>query len=189
MFIKPEHKRKQPKTMEAYTKPKPKHSKQNIPKPHPDDPKYVRTKQMAQSGLDQLSRDYVIEHKKLEFLSLDYVIKHGKEFGEDLWWDPCDGWFIYDDEEDVNYTGLMYELYEDGSLMYYAYIQDGLEEGVEVDFYPSGKLESYSIYHKRKTIEIYYGWYENGMIKCYNNGKQLVRFDEEGYMYRKAERK
>lgn len=182
MFIKPKKERSKPK-------PQPQHSKQNIPKPHPEYPEYVRTKQMAQSGLDQLSRDYVIEHKKLEFLSWKYVTEHGKEFGYELWWDPCDGWFIYDDEEDVNYTGLMYELYKDCSLMYYAYIQDGLEEGVEVDFYPSGILKSYIIYHKRKTIEKYYEWYENGMIKCYNNGKQLILFDEEGYMYRKAERK
>ena len=182
MFIKPKKERSKHKSH-------PQHSKQNIPKPHPEYPEYVRTKQMAQSGLDQLSRDYVIEHKKLEFLSWKYVTEHGKEFGYELWWDPCDGWFIYDNEEDVNYTGLMYELYKDCSLMYYAYIQDGLEDGVEVDFYPSGELKSYSIYHKRKNIEIYYGWYENGMIKCYNNGKQLIRFDEEGYMYRKAERK
>ncbi len=180
MFIKPKKER---------SKPKPKHSKQNIPKPHPEYPEYVRTKQMAQSGLDQLSRDYVIEHKKLEFLSWKYVTEHGKEFGYELWWDPCDGWFIYDDEKDMNYTGLMYELYKDCSLMYYAYIQDGLEEGVEVDFYPLGILKSYIIYHKRKNIEIYYEWYENGMIKCYNNGKQLILFDEEGYMYRKAKQK
>lgn len=196
MFIKPEHKRKQPKTMEAYTKPKPKHSKQNIPKPHPDDPKYVRTKQMAQSGLDQLSRDYVIEHKKLEFLSLDYVIEHGKEFGENLWWDRCYGYFICDlsedkedYDEDVYYTGLSYEVYGNGKLAYYEYYENGVQEGEEVEFYFSGELKSYAVWHNGKTLEISYGWFENGMIKWYNNGKQLIRFDEEGYMYRKAERK
>lgn len=180
MFIKPKKER---------SKPKPKHSKQNMTKPHPEYLEYVRIKQIAQITRDKLSRDYVIEHKKLEFLSWKYVTEHGKEFGYELWWDPCDGWFIYDDEEDVNYTGLMYELYKDCSLMYYAYIQDGLEDGVEVDFYPSGELKSYSIYHKRKNIEIYYGWYEDGKIEKYFDGNRWFHLDEEGYMLKKAERK
>lgn len=181
MFIKPK-----PKSQ-------PKHTKQNIPKPHPEYLEYVRTKQMAQSGRDKLSRDYVIEHKKLEFLSYDYVIEHGKEFGEDLWWDRCHGYFICDfsddkedDEEDVYYTGLSYEVYGNGNLAYYEYYENGVNEGVQVKFYFSGELKSYAVWHKGKTLEVSYGWFENGMIKWYNNGKQLIRFDEEGYMYRKA---
>lgn len=177
MFIKPERETT-----------KPKHTKQSIPKPHPEPPEYVRIEQMSQSRRDQLSRDNVINHKKLEFLSRDYVIKHGKEFGEDLWWDRCCGYFICDfsddkedDEEDVYYTGLSYEVYGNGNLAYYEFYENGVKEGVQVDFYFSGVLKSYAVWHKGKTLEVSYGWYENGMIEWYNNGKQLIRFDEKGH--------
>ena len=164
MFIKPQHE-----------KTKPKQPKHKILKPHPENPEFVRIKQMAQIGQDHLSRDYVIEH--------------GKEFGEDLWWDPCDGWFIYDDKEEVNYTGLSYEVYENGRLMYYNNIKDGLEEGIQIEFYPSGELESYSICHKRKNIEIFYEWYENGKIRMYFDGQRWIYLDKEGYMLKRAGKK
>ena len=62
-------------------------------------------------------------------------------------------------------------------------------DGVSVNFYLSGKIKGYGVYDKGRLTGELYEWYENGMIKCYNNGKQLILFDEEGYMYRKAERK
>ena len=177
MFIKPKRE-----------KSKPKQPKQEMSKPSPQYPEYVRTKQMAQIGLEHLSRDYVIEHNRLIILSWDYVTEHGKEFGYELWWDPCNGWFIYDDEEDENYTGLSYELYQGGNLMYYAYIKDGLAEGLKVRFYPSGELKSFGIYHKRKTVEIFYEWYESGKIRRHFDGSRWFHLDEEGYILKPAEK-
>ena len=169
---------------------KPKQPKQEKPQTSPEHPGFVRIKRMAQIGLDQLSREYVIEHKKLVILSWDYVIEHGKEFGYDgLWWDPCDGYFIYDVEEEVNYTGLSFGVYQDGSLRYYEFYKDGLEEGIQVGFYPSGELKSYCVIHEGKNMEIFYKWYEDGKIEAHFDGKRWFFLDEEGYMLRRVERK
>ena len=40
-------------------------------------------------------------------------------------------------------TGLLYERFDDGSLSWYGYYEDGLETGVDVDFYLSGEIRRY----------------------------------------------
>ena len=174
MFIKPQHKKTKPK------QPITAKSEQT---------KTVKPDTLKAGRMMRLSRDYVIEHQKLEFLSLEYVIEHGKEFGEDLWWDRWHGYFICDfsddkedDEEDVYYTGLSYARYGNGNLAYYEFYENGVQEGIEVNFYFSGELKSYAVWHNGKTLEVSYGWYENGMIKWYNNGKQLICFNEKGHI-------
>lgn len=62
MFIKPEHKTKQPKTMKAYTvESKTINPNEYIPKIDPS----------------KLSLDYLLENEVITILSSDYVIKHG----------------------------------------------------------------------------------------------------------------
>ncbi len=182
MFIKPKP-----------DKPKRKREKLQI---SPEHPEYVRIKQMAQIGQDQLSRDCVIERRRLSILSWDYVIEHGKEFGTDLCWDQCYGFFVCDisddkadDKEDVYFTGLSYEVYRNGNLMYYEYFKDGREDGEEVVFYPSGVLKSYGLFREGKRIGKYYAWYESGRIEMYCDGKRWFELDEEGYILRKKEKK
>ena len=52
----------------------------------------------------------------------------------------------------------------------------------EVDFYPSGALQSYRVYDKRRMIGKSYEWYENGRIKKYvdRNQHKRIEFDEQG---------
>lgn len=72
--------------------------------------------------------------------------------------------------------------FQDGTLLHYTYYVNGLHDGVTVDFYPSGEVQSYCVYREGKKVEKSYEWYENGMIKWYNNGKQLICFNEKGHI-------
>ena len=149
-------------------------------------PKLVRSRKMTQEELHRLSRDYVLAHEKLTILSRDYVIEHGKKFGEGLWWDRSDGYYICDfsedEEEGVYYTRLGYDLYKNGSLKFYRYYEDGLEHGDEAEFYPSGVLKSYTVNRKKHWYSLAYEWNENGMIRYHFDGQQDLCVDEEGYM-------
>ena len=112
----------------------------------------------------RLSRDYVLEHEKLEILSRDYVIENGinwdddSDIGFDYWGNRvCD----LSGDEEVPFTGLLYELRDDGSLWWYGYYEDGLKTETNVHFCLSGEIGKYS------ETGIHYEWYENGQIMKY----------------------
>ena len=145
---------------------------------------------------NKLSLDYLIENKVITILSRDYVIKHGVFWDDaELNWDEC-GYFTVD-RDGIRFTGLAYEVYDhkdmkyypffntdfqDGTLLDYAYYVNGLQDGVEVEFYPSGAVHSYSVYDEGRLVGKSYEWYENGMIKKYIdlNLNQRVEFDKQG---------
>ena len=141
MFIKPNPKDHKPHP-KAQKRKKPKSKKQKPLKEF-----------MTPDELQQLSREYVLEHERLTVLSKDYVIEHGREWIEDIWYDS-DGYRICDlsGEDEVPITGLLYELFEDGSLSYYGYYEDGLQTGVHVDFYQSGEIRKYIRFTRKRTI-------------------------------------
>jgi antitoxin component YwqK of YwqJK toxin-antitoxin module len=160
---------------------KPKSNDQKPKKHNPKKPKSKKQKQlkewMTPDELMQLSRDYVLEHERLTVLSKDYVIEHGREWTEDIWYDSY-GYRICDlsGEEEVPITGLLYELFDDGSLSWYGYYEDGLKTGVDVDFYQSGEIRRYRRQQSQNENGVYYKWYEDGMIKW-------IRANCEGYLY------
>ena len=140
---------------------------------------------------NQLSREYVITQKRLDILSWDYVIEHGKNLIDgELWWDQDYGYYICDCEG-VYFTGLLYRVYNNLSLNYYSFYEDGVENGITIWFYPSGEVKGYGVYSKGKLTEIYYEWYENGMIKEYIdfNRNQRLEFDENGNIIKQGKAK
>ena len=144
----------------------------------------------------KLSLDYLLENKVITILSQDYVFEHGVFWDDaELNWDEC-GYFTVD-RDGIRFTGLAYEVYDhkdmkyypffntdfqDGTLLDYVYFVNGLQDGVEVEFYPSGAVHSYSVYDKGRLVGTSYEWYENGMIKKYIdfNLNQRVEFDKQG---------
>ena len=66
--------------------------------------------------------------------------------------------------------------------MDYAYYDNGLQDGAEVGFYPSGAVQSYCVYEKGKPAGKSYEWYENGRIKKYIDcdQNQRILFDKQG---------
>ncbi len=145
---------------------------------------------MTPDELMRLSRDYVLAHEGLTILSWDYVVENGKMFGESLWWDRSDGYYICDfsedEEEGVYYTGLAYDKNNNGNLRFYRFYENGEEHGLEVTFYPSGEIKSYGVHIEKWLEGNYYEWYENGMIKRfikqdkYNHCYACIECDENG---------
>ena len=145
---------------------------------------------------NKLSLDCLLEKKAVTILSRDYVIEHGVFWDDaELNWDEC-GYYTVD-RDGVRFSGLAYEVYDhkvmkyypffntdfqDGTLMDYAYYDNGLQDGAEVGFYPSGAVQSYCVYEKGKPAGKSYEWYESGRIKkhidCEQN--QRILFDKQG---------
>ena len=144
----------------------------------------------------KLSLDYLLENKVITILSRDYVIEYGVFWDDaELNWDEC-GYYTVD-RDGVYFTGLTYEVYDhkdikyypffstdfqDGTLMDYAHYVGGLQDGVEVDFYPLGAVRSYSVYREGKITGIQYEWYEDGMIKKILDHihNKRIEFDKHG---------
>ena len=151
-----------------------------------------------------LSRDYVIGHEKLGILSRDEVTAQG------IFWDDgelCgdESGYLIVNRDGIPFTGLIYEVYDhknmgsypffntdfqDGTLLDYTYYADGLQDGADVEFYPSGAVQKYSVCRKGKVIGRSYEWYENGMIKILrdysdNSGHYLyTEFNKQGKITR-----
>ena len=152
-------------------------------------------------AMKRLCRDYVLEHETLTLLSWDDVIENGKEWDDDIDWDEY-GHRVCDitGEKDVPYTGLLYELFPDDSLLWYGYYKDGLVTGPDVTFFPSGELrqygcyewyksgqiKSYYVYQKNAGVSESYEWYKSGAIKNYTCrdkrgfAVKYIEYDEAG---------
>ena len=160
-------------------------------------------------AMKQLSRDYVLEQEDLTILSWDDVIEYGKEWDDDIDWD-YHGYRICDvsGEEVVPFTGLLYQLHDDGSLWWYDHYEDGLGTGPEAAFfisgllrkfgcyewYETGQIRSYSVYQKNAGVCESYEWYESGMIKKYTCrdrrgfAVRYIEYDEAGNITKEVKR-
>ncbi|MBR3044946.1 MAG: hypothetical protein IKI45_10730 [Oscillospiraceae bacterium] len=159
---------------------KPKSTK---PMPKPPNPMPKEQKENRKPDLTPLSRDHVLAHKTLKILSMEYVIEHGIDWEDDeIGFDEANFYYVCDLEG--LFTGLLYEIYDNGNLMSYAFYKDGLKDGVEVKFYPSGKIHYYSVFCKGIITGRFYEWYENGMIKKYIDRRRKqnrrIEADEQG---------
>lgn len=183
MFIKPERKTKNPKTMKVYTiESKTIDLNEYIP---PIDP-------------SQLSLNYLLENKVITILSKDYVIEYGKNYGRDEVEQVTRGGRDYmcypddmgypDDLRDYSglFSGVLYETWGDMNLSFYTHYKDGLKDGTDVEFYSSGKVKNYCVWKNNLPIGYFYEWYENGRIKriayYYPDGVhyEYTDFDENG---------
>ena len=117
---------------------------------------------------------------------LKYVIENGINF-EDLWYSSSSDEVLdsAEDEGGKPFTGLTYELYDNGKLVYYCFYKYGFEDGDYLEFYKNGNIKSkqYMKYGRiRGKEEI---WYESGKTKSiaeYEFGVCLNRkeWDEDG---------
>ena len=143
---------------------------------------------------NKFSLDCLLENKVITILSWDYVIEHGTN------WDEVEleeitrchkEYMCYRDDmgypHDMRdysglFSGVLYEIYYDLTLIYYMHYKDGLRDGTEVHFYDSGKVMNYMVSKNNRLVGKSYVWYENGKIDRINDWDQreYVEFDEQG---------
>ncbi|MCY7870495.1 toxin-antitoxin system YwqK family antitoxin [Bacillus spizizenii] len=116
----------------------------------------------------------------------DFVLKNGVNF-DDLWFTSYSD-EILDNPEDEGgkpFTGLAFELFENGNLMYFCFYKDGLAHGLNREFYKSGKIKceeyfKYGLVNGKSVC-----WHENGNIKSTSEVELSVKlnykeWDENG---------
>ena len=128
---------------------------------------------MTPDEMQQLSRDYVLEHEGIKILSFDYVIENGREWDDSIDYDGY-GYRICDVSggEEIPFTGLLYELCNGGDLGWYGYYEDGLEIREDVTFWRPGEVW---VYH---GPGIYYEWRVDGNIRV-----AKVRDEDDLYLH------
>ena len=122
-------------------------------------------------------------------LTKEYVLNNGIDFDDD---DILEQEYLSDrildnskEGEGKPFTGLTYELYPNGNLIYYCYYKNGFKDGDFIEFYNDGQIKSIQ-YMKRGTISgIESIWYNNGVLKSetkYEYGVCLTykEWDEKG---------
>lgn len=94
------------------------------------------------------------------------VIYEGVNF-ENLWYASCSDEILdnAEDEGGLPFSGLTYELYDNGQLIYYCSYKDGFPYGEEIWFYKNGNIKTRKykkygrIFGKEET------WFEDGKLK------------------------
>ena len=101
------------------------------------------------------------------------ILKKGINF-ENLAFEYCSDRILDDYEENGGkpFTGITYELYDNGRIVYYCYYVNGFPEGDFVRFYRDGTIRSISKMKRGRCTETT-EWYQDGQVKekgTYNCG-------------------
>jgi hypothetical protein len=160
---------------------------------------------------DILSTDYVFGHGTFfdedvfsynDILSSSVVKTEGilfndERFSFESYWENGFNhyerlFYINESDEKAPFSGLLYELYPDGSIHGYSFYKDGYEEGQNVDFYDNGVISKYIYYDKISS--------ETLVIKCFKNGnieemtelvkgirRKYIKYDEDGNIVKHSE--
>ncbi|MGE6625925.1 toxin-antitoxin system YwqK family antitoxin [Bacillus pumilus] len=83
------------------------------------------------------------------------------------------------------FTGLAYDMYENGHLENYFYVEKGIKQGKYVEFYPNGSVKKIGYMRKNTTEGYQVEFFENGNKKyeceCIA-GREMtyIKYDKEG---------
>ncbi|MEI2463257.1 toxin-antitoxin system YwqK family antitoxin [Niallia taxi] len=103
----------------------------------------------------------------MDILNKEYVLTHGVDFDEALWFTSYSD-EVLDNPEDEGgkpFTGLAYEVFDNGNLAYYCHYENGFAEGPNVKFYKNGIVKSIEYMIKGQTRGKRKVWHENGKLK------------------------
>ncbi|MFJ7934402.1 toxin-antitoxin system YwqK family antitoxin [Sporosarcina sp. NPDC096371] len=123
-----------------------------------------------------------------DILTKEFVLKNGVEFEKHLsFGGPYDlGIVEYDEaDEEKLFTGLAYDIYENGELESYFFIDNGVRQGANISFYPNGSIKRIGNMDKSAAEGYQVEFYENG-IKKYESeciaGCEMtyVKYDDKG---------
>lgn len=101
-------------------------------------------------------------------LSKNFIIQNGYEFEKYLGYGgPYDlGIVEYTDEHNEKlFTGLAYDLYKNGNIESYFYVENGVKQGKYVEFYSSGNVKKMGNMNKNSAEGYQVEFFENGSKK------------------------
>ncbi len=137
-----------------------------------------------------------IQFEYPQILTLEYIKAHGilwndDHFSFESYWEGSFNhyerlFYQHSGHEAEPFTGLVYELYPDGSLHGYSYYVSGYQENVDAEFYPNGQIRSYTNFQKSECRALVLKWFENGQLKeitqltNHSRNQKTVEYDEQG---------
>lgn len=101
-------------------------------------------------------------------LSKEYIIQNGIEFEKNLeYGGPYElGIVEYtNDGKEKLFTGLAYDIYEDGNIESYFYVVNGVKQGQYAEFYPNSKIKMLGNMDKSSAEGYQVEFFENGAKK------------------------
>ncbi len=102
-------------------------------------------------------------------LTKEYVLNNGIDFDDDdiLEQEYLSDRILDNSEEGQGkpFTGLTYEVYPNGNLIYYCYYKNGFMDGDFIKFYNDGKIKSMQCMQRGRTYGIRKIWYNSGTLK------------------------
>ncbi|MEG0528417.1 MAG: hypothetical protein RR531_12960 [Longicatena sp.] len=128
------------------------------------------------------------DNKSEKILSKEYVIEQGINFDKHLAYGGNHDLEIVEFDREDNekqFTGLVYDLFENGNLDSYMFVKEGIKQGEFVEFYPNGTIKRINNMvdnvSERKQVE----YYENGSIMLLEERSggfllTFIKYDEQG---------
>ncbi|WP_298845018.1 toxin-antitoxin system YwqK family antitoxin [Clostridium sp.] len=101
-----------------------------------------------------------------DILDKKYVIENGIDF-DNLWGEYCSDRILDNpaDEGGNPFTGLSYELYNNGQLIYYSFYREGFPNGDYANFYKNNNIKSRQYMEYGRITGKKEVWFENGNLK------------------------
>jgi len=123
-----------------------------------------------------------------DVLTKEYIIQNGLEFEECLEYGGPYGLGIVecaDDGKEKLFTGLAYDVYENGNIECYFYVENVVKQGEYVEFYMDGNIKRISNMNRSAVEGYYVEFFQNGMKKHeseYIAGREMTfkKYDEQG---------
>ena len=123
-------------------------------------------------------------------LSQDEVLDAGREFdGEGIEYGGEYGQQVCEinGDDEIPFTGIVYELYDSRNVQYYSRYEDGVSNGADVSFYENGGIKSYSTMNRGTVHGTKTCWRENGVIESETTYKygfviEIKEWNEEGVL-------
>ncbi|WP_342472615.1 hypothetical protein MHH70_04000 [Metasolibacillus sp. FSL H7-0170] len=123
-----------------------------------------------------------------DILTKEYIMQNGVEFEKYLGYGgPHDlGIVEYtDDGKEKLFTGMAYDLYENGNIESYFYVVDGVKQGKYVEFYPNSNIKLLGNMDKSSAEGYQVEFFENGMKKYESEciaGREMTfkKYDSQG---------
>ncbi|AIF42601.1 toxin-antitoxin system YwqK family antitoxin [Virgibacillus sp. SK37] len=129
-----------------------------------------------------------MENETNEILLREYIIQNGTEFEEYLGYrGPFDQGIVEytKDGKEKLFTGIAFDIYENGNIESYFYVEDGVKQGKYVEFYLNGNIKKIGNMDKNSAEGYQVEFFENGHKKYESEciaGRVMVftRYDEDG---------